>query len=240
MLRRRLLFPAVYPFFLLPAFGSSVEAKVAVFLACPCLALAINFRPITRIVVLLLTALSTLVPLLLAVQTVVCTSPAHISAGSLPHCIVQRSLAVVLNVCLLGSVFLLAAANEWRGSLVATVNGMYLPRNIRVMAILSGAMISGFRRSALRVHHAFTARGEAMPSVHWRNLIALPAMLGTVWASELNSMVERMKGQWSSDTFWARYVPADRPTDSRSMNSDVMVLVAGGLLLGVLLVSLRS
>jgi len=107
------------------------------------------------------------------------------------------------------------------------------------MAIVSGAMIGGFRRSMFRVYHAFTARGEAMPSVHWRNLIVLPTMLGAVWAAELNGVVKRVKGQWSSDTFWARYVPADRPIDSACTKSDVLVLSAGGLLIGVLLVSFR-
>jgi hypothetical protein len=238
MLRMRYLFPAVYLVFLLPAaLGSALEAKVAVLVACPSLAVAINFRAIARIVVLLLTALCTLVPFLLLVQSAVCSSSIYSTPGSLVLCATQRSLAVLLNVGLLSSVFLLAAANEWRGSLVATINAMYLPRSVRMMAIVSGAMIGEFRRAMIRVHHAFTARGQAMPSVSWRNLIFLPSMLGAVWASVLDGVVERVRGQWSSDRFWARYVPAGRRTDVRAALSDLAVLGAGALVIGIFLSS---
>lgn len=240
MLRTRYLFPSVYAVFFLPAaLGSPVAVKVAVLVACPCLALAINMRPITRVVALLLTALCTLVPFLMLVQSAVCSSSASAMPASLVLCITRKSLTVLLNVGLLSSVFILAAANEWRGSLVATINGMCLPRSVRMMAIVSGAMIGEFRRAMIRVHHAFTSRGEAMPSVNWRNLIALPSMLGSVWASVLSGVVERFKGQWSSDTFWARYVPASRQTDSETARSDLAVLGAGGLVIGMLLAGLR-
>src|ERR1035437_6217014 len=72
-----------------------------------------------------------------------------------------------------------------------------------------------------------------------RPLIVLPTMLVAAWASELNGVVKRVKRQSSSDRFWARYVPADRPTDTASTKSDVMVLGAGALLVGVFLVSFR-
>lgn len=150
-------------------------------------------------------------------------------------CVSQKSLAVLLNVGSFSSVFLLAAANEWRDSLVATINGMYLPRRVRMMTIVSGAMVGEFRRAIFRVHQAFTARGEAMPSVNWRNLSVLPAMLGAVWASVLNGAVERIRGQWSSDNFWARYVPVGRPNDERATLSDVAVLCVGGIVVGLFL-----
>jgi hypothetical protein len=236
MMRNRYLFPGIYAVFLLPSLlGSSVEAKVAVLIACPSLAFVINLRPIVRILVLLLTALCTLVPFLLLVQSVVCSSPTYSAPESLVHCITQRSLAVLLNVCVLSSAFLLATANEWRGSLVATINRMCLPRSVRMMAIVSGAMIGEFRRSIIRIHQAFTARGQAMPSINWRNLIVLPSMLGAVWAAVLNGVVERVRGQWASDGFWERYVPAVRQADVRVALPDIAVLGAGVLVIGVLL-----
>ena len=186
MLSTKYLFPAAYLVFLLPAVpGLPIEAKAAVLVACCCLAFAINARSIIRIVGLLLTALCTLVPFLVLVQSAVCSSSINSMSVPLVPCVAQKSLAVLLNVGLLSSVFLLAAANEWRGSLVATINGMCLPRSIRMMAIVSGSMIGEFRRAMIRVHHAFTARGKAMPSANWRNLIVLPSMLGAVWASVL-------------------------------------------------------
>jgi hypothetical protein len=240
ILRNRYLFPAIYVAFLLPAaLGMPVEAKVAVLVTCPSLAVAINLRQTARIIVLLLTALSTLVPFLLLVQSAVCSSSMYAVSEPLVHCIVQRSFVVLLNVGLLSCVFMLAAANEWRGSLVATINRMCLPRSVRMTAIVSGAMIGEFRRAVIRVHHAFTARGDAVPSVNWRNLIVLPAMLGAVWASVLSGEVERVKGQWSSDRFWGRYVPAQRRADRRAATSDLVVLGAGGLLIAVLLVRAR-
>jgi hypothetical protein len=240
MLRNRYLFPAVYAVFFLPAvLGSPVEAKVAVLVACPSLAFAINLRSIIPILVLLLTALSTLVPFLLLVQSAICSSSIYSIPGSLVFCITQRSLDVLLNVGLLSSVFLLVVANEWRGSLVATINGMCLPRSVRMIVIVSGAMIGEFRRAIIRIHHAFTARGEAMPSVNWRNLIVLPSMLGAVWASVLNGAVVRIKGQWSSDRFWERYVPAVRRTNRAVALSDLAVLGVGGLVVGVSLALFR-
>jgi hypothetical protein len=239
MISHRFLFPAIYPFFLVPTFSSPVYVKLAIVIGGPCLALAFNFRAIRRLGMLLLVALVTLLPMLLLVQTAVCTSPSVPLFDSLASCIVQRSVAVLLNVCGLSSVFLVAAANEWRGSLVATINGMCLPRQVRVMAIVSAAMIGGFRRSMLRVHHAYTARGEAMPAIHLKNLLVLPTMLGTVWAAELNGLVLRVKGQWSSDTFWTRYVPANSVAETTLTFSDVTLVVAGVLLLGGWALSFR-
>lgn len=240
ILRNRYLFPAAYALFFLPAaLGSPLEVKIGVLILCPSLAFTINLRAIIRIVGLLLTALCTLVPFLFLVQSAVCSSSVESVSRPLMHCIIQRSLAVLLNVGLLSSVFLLAAANEWRGSLVATINGLCLPRSVRMMAIVSGAMIGEFRRAMIRVHHAFTARGEAMPSVSWRNLIVLPLMLGAVWASVLSGVVERVRGQWSSDRFWTRYVPARRGIDERTTVSDLAVLGSGALVIGVLLARLR-
>lgn len=236
MLKNRHLFPAVYAVFLLPTvLGYPIRAKVVLFVACAGLAFIINARPIVRIVILFLTSLCTLVPFLILVQSAVCSSLEQIVWQSLTQCVLQRSFAVLINVGLFSSVLLLAVANEWQESLVTTINRMWLPRNIRVMIIVSGAMIGEFRRAMLRVHHAYTARGEAMPSVNWRNLIVLPSMLGAVWASVLNGSTERLKGQWSSDRFWTRYVPAGRPSNTGTALSDVAVLCAGGIAVGVLL-----
>lgn len=233
MLKTRLLFPAVYIVFFVPtAVGFPMAVKVAVLVLCPSLALAINFRPAARLAGLLLTAFGTLVPFLILVQAAVCSSSATEVPTSLLFCIIQKALTVLLNVSVLSAVFTLAAANEWRGSLLATINGMCLPRSIRMVAIISGAMIGEFRRAMIRVHHAFTARGEAMPSLNWRNLMVLPTMLGSVWASVLIGVVYRFKGQWSSDTFWARYVPQNRQPGNLAL-SDLAVLSAAGIVIGI-------
>lgn len=232
MLKQRFLFPAYYILFLLPAFDAPAQLKVIILVVCPSLALLINFKAIRRIAILLAAAIGTLAPMLLLVQAAVCTSAPDTVSRSLTTCITGRSLLVLLNVFTLSSIFLLAAANEWRGSLISTINGMFLPREVRVMAIVSIAMIGGFRRSMTRVHHAFTARGDAMPALHWRNLRALPKMVGVVWATELNGIVMRLKGQWSSENFWSRYVPPRRPYESLLTISDILVVAAGMLLFG--------
>lgn len=228
----RYLFPALYVVFLFPSTpGAPIEAKIVAFFMSSILAFVINMRSIIRIVLLLVTALGTLVPFLFLVQSAICSSVTNLPTGAFLLCVMQRSLAVLLNVGLLSSVFMLAAANEWRGSLVATINGMFLPRSVGIMAIVAGAMIGEFRRAMIRVHHAFTACGKAMPSANWRNLVVLPSMFGAVWASVLVGVVERMKGQWSSDLFWERYLPLERKTDARITFSDLMVLGASGLVI---------
>jgi len=229
MWRARYLFPAAYFVLLLVAtLASSMNLKLFVVLTCLGLALLVNRHPVSRFLVLFVTALGTLVPLLVFVQSTICSS--LMPSKPLALCTIERSATVLLNVGLLTSIFILAAANEWRGSLVETVNGMYLPRNVRIMAIVSGAMIGEFRRAIIRVHHAFTARGEAVPAVSWRNFLALPSMLGVVWAAVLTGVVERINGQWSSDRFWARYVPSWRRRETVKWSDLIVVATCGGLI----------
>lgn len=230
MLTRRAPFPAVYLLFLLPLLSSSAALKTAVLFGCPILALVISFRHAIKMLSVVATALATLLPLLFIVQASICTSPGafQISTGSFfLHCVTIRSTEVLLNVCMLSSVSLLSAANEWQGSLCETINRMTLPRSIRIMVIVSGAMIGGFRRAMYKVHHAFTSRGEAFPSFNWRNAVALPTMLGVAWASELNSVVSKVRGPWASEAFWERFVPAspNRRNMGYSMG-DVLILIA--------------
>lgn len=191
----------------------------------------INFRYILRILTLFLTALCTLIPFLFLVQSAVCSSFVYSDWMSFMLCMTRKSIAVLLNASLLTAVSLLTVANEWRGSILVTVNGMYLPRSIRTMVMIVGAMIGEFKHAMVRVHHAFTARGEAVPCMSVRNLIVLPSMFGAVWASVLSGVAERFHGQWSSDEFWARYVPT-RPREYRCLtSSDITVLIAGALVI---------
>jgi hypothetical protein len=171
---------------------------------------------------LLVTAFCTLIPLLLVVQSSACLSSG--AASAVARCVASGSSVVLANAAILSSVVVLATANEWRGSLLSTVNGMYLPRYLRVVAVVAGAMIAEFRRAVLRVHQAFTGRGEATPSISLRNLVALPSMLGVIWAAVLNGAVERMKAQWSSEAFWSTYVPTKTQGPERTALADYLVL----------------
>jgi hypothetical protein len=235
----RYFFPLTYLIFLTPAAaGLPLELKIIDFVSCFCFAIAVGRRTVFRLASLLVVALFTLLPFLAFVQTAFCSS-IDLHSSTMVSCIVTRSGAVLLNVGLLSSVFLMAVANEWRGSLVATVNGMCLPRRLSIMVIISGSMIGEFRRAMIRVHHAFTARGKALPSVSWRNLVVLPVMLGAVWASVLDGAVERINGQWSSDRFWTTYVAPSRPFNIRSFLSDFAVLGAGALVAWYILIELR-
>src|SRR5437867_1223524 len=122
MLRHRRLFPAIYRVLFLPAaLRWATEVRVAVVVVCLSLAFLINFRAIRRFLALVTTALLTLVPLLILVQSAVCTSATRSMPEPFAPCVVRRSLPVLLNVGSLSAVFLLAAANEWRGSLVMTI-----------------------------------------------------------------------------------------------------------------------
>jgi hypothetical protein len=238
MLRRRYLFPGIYITFFLPMLMQTpYETRAALCAIIFVVALVINGRAIMPLVLLIITSLITLIPFLFLVQAAVCSSSDQSTWLPLVVCTVKKTLGILLNIGLLSSVLLLVAANEWHGSLVASINRMMLPRTIRIMAIVSGAMIGEFRRAVLRVHHAYTARGEAMPSVHWRNLVVLPGMLGAVWASVLNGAAERLRGQWSAERFWERYVPLRQPQAEEIAFSDHMVLGAAGLVITILLAS---
>jgi hypothetical protein len=223
----RSLFPAIYLALLLPEIPAvPVWVRAAAFGTSVLLALCINFRIVHRPATLLATSLLTLTPLVLVAQAAVCSSPLYAGSNPFLTCVGSRSSAVLLNASLLSAVSLLATANEWRGSLVATINGLALPRMVRLMAIVSGAMIGDFGRAISRVHLAFTARGRAMPSIHWRNLLALPLMIGPIWAAVLDGVVERSREQWASDAFWTRYVPSDVRLERHWRLADVAVVAA--------------
>jgi hypothetical protein len=111
------------------------------------------------------------------------------------------------TVGLAASILLLAAANEWKGSLLATVNGLWLPRSVRMMLVVTGVMSGDFRQAMTRVHHAFTAQGKASPKFSFRNLVVLPHMLACVWAAVLCRAAERLDQHWSSPAFWDAFIP---------------------------------
>jgi hypothetical protein len=119
---------------------------------------------------------------------------------------------------------MISLANEWRGTTVATINGMFLPRTIRMTVLLANAMTTEFRRAMSRVHQAFTARGQAMPSLSWRNVVALTPMLGIVWGAVLDGVAERSHEQWASDDFWDRFVPSARAANLNLTAADLCVL----------------
>jgi hypothetical protein len=236
MFERRRYFPATYLVFLMPiALAFPAGMKLPLMAIYCLLALIINCRAIIPFLLLVLTSLATLSPFLLVVQAAVCSSADQLAWRSVAQCTGENSGRVLLNIGLLSAVVLLVAANEWRGSLVASINRMTLPRTVRIMAIVSGAMIGEFRRAALKVHHAYTARGQATPSFHWRNLLALPGMLGVVWASVLNGAAERLRGQWSAEPFWERYVPSTPEQVQPVSYTDLVVLGAAGVVCAVVL-----
>lgn len=223
-LRQRHLFPAIYIVLALPlVVHSELRVKLATVLLCCVGALTINFRIASRFLMLLFTALLTLAPLLLLVQGAACWSSNSQILAELSNCAARR-LPILLDVGLLSSALLLIIANEWRGALLLTMNGMYLPRNVRLIAVVSGAMIGEFRRAVSRVHQAFTGRGQAMPAVSWRNAVVLPRMLAVVWAAVLTSAGLRLEEQWSSDGFWAHYVPETGASIGRLTGWDIAVL----------------
>jgi hypothetical protein len=232
MLHQRSPFPIVYIILLLPLFATSIELKTASIVTYPILGLIISRRPAAVLLLLIGTALATLVPLLVVVQAAVCSSSAYEVVTPFERCIFARSVNLLLNICLLSSISVLAAANEWRGTLPATINRMGLSRNIRIIVIVAIAMIGGFRRSFYKIHHSFTSRGEALPSLNWRNLVSLPIMLGATWATELNSAASRINGQWSAPAFWASYVPDDPSERQMAYTAgDIVVLAAASLVL---------
>ena len=220
--RGRFLFPFVYIILLVPAaLGSELRTKAICIVAYIVVGSVINVRMALRISGLLLAAFCTLIPLLLVVQGSACLSPS--TALTVVDCITGGSSAVLVNAAVLSSVVVLSTANEWRGSFLTTVNGMYLPRRLKIVTIVAGAMIAEFQRAVTRVHQAFTGRGEATPSISFRNLIALPSMLGIIWASVLSGAVERMKSQWSSEVFWTTYIPTRVDISQRTALADYAV-----------------
>jgi energy-coupling factor transporter transmembrane protein EcfT len=235
MMQRRYFFPYLYPIFMTPIFVSTPKSLQALILGiCVALGFVIKRQAAWKFSLIVLTSLTTLFPFLVIVQTAVCSSPTIGTPHLTFECLSQRSLEVLLNLGLTASVILLAVSNEWRLSLVETANGMSLPRSIRTVIVLSGSTIGEFRKATLRVHHAFTSRGEAAPTFHWRNLVVLPRMLGCIWASVLRASVERLDGQWSSERFWDRFIPAHGKQAAKATFislSDFAVIFAAGLTL---------
>lgn len=242
IIQRRYFFPYLYLTFLIPLFfGIATIPQALIFGICTTLALAIRWTIIRQLAPVMLVSVVTLTPFLILVQGAVCSSGDLTSSLPIIDCVWQRSFEVLLTVGLGASVLLLAASNEWRGSLVETANSMWLPRSVRTIIIVAGVMISEFRKAMIRVHHAFSARGEAFPALHWRNLIALPRMLGCVWASVLKSSSERLDTQWSSQVFWDRFVPAEPRALSNSSTmapSDLAVIIAVGFTIALMVYSI--
>jgi hypothetical protein len=227
------LFPYIYLVFLVPVVPPSPHHTriFAIFLSLA-LAATNNMRAIKRVVMLLCVAIGTLIPFLVLVQSAVCSSMPEVGSGVFSSCVIDRALHVLVSVGLLSAVFLLAAGHEWRGTLVATLNGMNIPRSVAMIAIIGGAMIGEFRRATAKVHHAFTARGWASPSASVRNIVIMPSMLGAVWAAVLDGIVDRIRGQWASDEFWERYVPPKTTLGSRQVVADFAVLGGAVVVVG--------
>lgn len=226
--RKRFLFPAIYLALLIPV-GSNLneQAKFALVGLYTVLALGVNGRAMARMAVLIAISLTTFLVLSLIVQSAICSRSAEQGWRPIIDCAFNNSAKVLANVALLSAAVLVATSNEWRGSLVATIGGLTLPRSVRMMVMVSGAMMGEFQRAATRVHHAFTARGDASPSLRWRNLMALPSMLGVMWASVLNNATERLEGQWSANEFWERYVPSEQEVGSATLSDAIVIIVAG-------------
>lgn len=175
-----------------------------------------------------------LVPFVLAVQWAACSAQ---TAQQVSNCTLDQSVTVVARILLATSILLVAAANEWRGTLAATVNSLNLPRSLRITLAVAGAMIGEFRKAMIRVHHAFTSRGDALPSVSIGNLRALPRMLAIAWASVLVVASERLDNLWSSATFWERAMPLSswRNTKSAAWRDTLVLTAAAATLLLVLM-----
>lgn len=226
---KRYAFPAVYVTLLLPILlNSSPLLKSYVIAGSASVAALVNPARAFRVAVLLLLTLGSLVPLLLIVQGSACWGVPTPTA-TLLHCVGARAGGVLLNAAILGAAVMLAVANEWRGSLLTTVNGLCLPRSLRFVGVVAGAMIGEFQRATFRVHQAFTGRGEALPGLSWRNAIALPAMLAATWGAVLNGAAARLEEQWAADAFWARYVPNGQDRLGTITNRDPLIVLGCGM-----------
>ncbi len=238
---RRYFFPYIYLVLLLPlAVSLPVFVKATLLAVCLGLALAIRRDVARNLAPAILASLTTMIPLLIVVQSAVCSSS---GLTTLPEfdCVKERSIEVLLKLGIGIAVLVLAASNEWRGSLLETSNAMWLPRSVRVMIVIAGVMVGEFRKATIRVQHAFAARGDVAPSFHWRNVIALPRMLGCVWASVLKLSAERINTQWSSPAFWDKYVPAGHElagSGAKMSAADAVVITAGGTALTLTALSL--
>lgn len=222
------LFPHIYILFLTPLFvGDLTKVKVATVMLSVILSFTISPLMVRTMGALIFTSLLTLLPFLLVVQGAVCSGGTGNDIANTVNCAAQASLNVMLNLGVAVSALLLASANEWRGSLLDTVNGLRIPRSLRMMFVVSGVMIGDFRKAMSRVHHAFTARGEASPSFSISNVTVLPRMLACTWAAVLSLAAERLSNNWSAPSFWDAFIP---PSDqmsvpiARSVRQDVAII----------------
>lgn len=234
---RRYVFPGAYVGLLLPVMlHSDPRAKFLVILAAVLLAFLADRKIASRVAALLSLALGSLTVLLALVQGSVCWREST-GLTALSYCVGVSGGGTVLNAAVLGSALMLGVTNEWRGSLVTTLNGLWIPRSVRLVGIVAGAMIGEFQRAAFRVHQAFTGRGEALPGVNWRNAIALPAIMAATWTAVLSGAAARLDLQWGAEPFWARYVPVGRGRLPRISDRDLVVMSGCALAAAIALLS---
>jgi hypothetical protein len=224
----RVFFPAVYVAFALPLIFATPLSFAFAAASCMALAAALNRRLFLALMPLVATSLLTFVLLLGLVQAAVCSSGLEGRYANLGVCLAARMPPTFLGVALLAALMLLAACNERRASLVDTINGLCLPRQIRLMATVAAAMVGEFRKAFMRVHHAATARGDASPGLRLGNVTTLPRILACTWAAVLTGAGGRLAEQWASDVFWNRYVPrhVEAAGAQRDLRRDAAVLVA--------------
>ena len=237
----RHIFPYVYVAFFVPLLAGQETFLLAGLAGIYLLICLLIKPPVVRFAApLLLASFVTLTILTGIVQGAACSSAAMSPVESIWGCIWRETAVVVSRVALVTSVLLLVLSNEWRQSLLSSVNGLRLPRQVRMIAALGIVMAGDFRKALSRVHQAFTARGDAGPGFSWRNAIALPSMLATAWASVLNIMSERMQNQWASEIFWESVIPRN-PADSlqgyRSPTHDLVICALATAVLTATLVS---
>jgi hypothetical protein len=224
----RRFFPYVYLAFALPLlFGTPLSLALTAG-SCLALAAALNPRSFLGLMPLVAMSLLTFALLLGLVQTAVCGSSLEARYASLGGCLAARLPPTFLGVALLAALMVLAACHERRASLVDTVNGLFLPRRIRLITTVAAAMVGEFRKAFMRVHHAATARGDASPGLRFANLTALPRILACTWAAVLTAASGRLAEQWATNAFWNRYVPQaiDAAAVHRDARRDAAVIAA--------------
>lgn len=221
------LFPAAYILLWLPAAllasGWVQAAIIGAALMTGLLANALTMRRYAQVVFPALLVFSLLLSVVRAAE---CSAKTLPTGASLASCTASSALPWLNSVAALFAVVMMAAAVEWRGSLTRTVNGLALPRQLRALIAMAGAMIGEIRRVIPRVYHAATARGDAAPGRSLRNLTALSRVASPIWSSLLVSLVPRMRHQWASEAFWERYVPRSAHS-LRNFALDAVVLIAG-------------
>lgn len=181
--------------------------------------------------------LSLLIFLLFAliVRSAICSTESEYAPWTLAACAGRSALPTISTAIALVTTFLMAAALEWRGSLLATVNGLGMPRDLRVICSIAGSLLGDFSRASSRIHHATTARGSASPKFSIRNIVALPRLVANIWATVLTAAAARLALQWSSQEFWERYVPAKIGETARAPLRDLLVVGAGIAILAAVL-----